>query len=119
MKIILILTLTMILAGCAPSEERRSSKIPHKILSIGQMAAVIADIQIAEGLLREKRNTGQNTDLLTVEYMAGILEKHNITMEKYQESINFYEKNLDLYEQVYDQVITLLTQKKTELTVPH
>jgi hypothetical protein len=80
---------------------------------------VIADIQIAEGLLREKRNTGQSTDLPTVEYMTGILENHNITLDKYQESISFYEKNLELYEQVYDQVIILLTQKKTELTVPH
>lgn len=117
-KLIWLFVLMMALAGCSPSESKSDSAVPKEILSPDKMAHVIADIQIAEALLRDKRQTGQPTDEPAVAYMHEIFEKHNVTLEKYRQSLEFYEKNLELYEEVYAKVITLLMQEQTELSNP-
>jgi parvulin-like peptidyl-prolyl isomerase len=117
-KPILFFVLMMIFAACSPSESKSEKSTPKQILSTDKMAHVIADIQIAEALLREKRQTGQPTDGPAVDYMNEIFEKHNTTLEKYRQSLKYYENNLEQYEQVYAKVITLLMQKQTQLTNP-
>jgi hypothetical protein len=117
-KFIFLFVLVMMLAACSPSESKSEKIVPGETLSPDKMARVIADIQIAEALLREQRQSGQSTDKPAVDYMSGIFEKHDITLEKYRQSQKYYEKNLELYEQVYAEVITLLMQKQTELSDP-
>jgi len=117
-KFIFLFVLVMMLAACSPSESKSEKIVPVETLSPDKMARVIADIQIAEALLREQRQSGQSTDKPAVDYMSGIFEKHDITLEKYRQSQKYYEKNLELYEQVYAEVITLLMQKQTELSDP-
>jgi hypothetical protein len=117
-KLIFLLVMVMMFAACSPSESEREKITQGEILSPDKMARVIADIQIAEALLREQRQTGQATDKPAVDYMGAIFEKHDITLEKYRQSQKYYEKNLELYEQVYAEVITLLMQKQTQLDDP-
>lgn len=117
-RFLTILLLIFSLISCSPSEEKQTSKIPARIIQIDAMAAIIADIQIAEAVLREHSKIGQQTDDQTVNYLTEIFEKHKVTKEQFAESKSFYEKNIYLYDQVFEKVITLLTQRQTELKNP-
>lgn len=117
-KAVIFFLLAAIITACSTDEEGRQRKIPDNILQPGAMVAIIADIQIAEAVLRERRQTGQYQDQHALDLMNSVFEKHGVSREKYRESLRFYENNLEIYEQIYEDVITLLTQKQTELSVP-
>lgn len=117
-KAIIFFILSTVVISCSPNEEGKLRKVPDKILQPKAMVAIIADIQIAEAVLREHRQTGQYQDQHAVDLMNSVFEKHAVTREKFNESLRFYENNLEIYEQIYEDVITLLTQKQTELSVP-
>ncbi|MBE0638549.1 MAG: DUF4296 domain-containing protein [Bacteroidales bacterium] len=117
-QLIATLLLVSLLAGCAPSGEGESRKIPSNIIQPEAMAAIIVDIQIAEAVLRENERSGKRTDDQTVNYLSEVFEKHSITREQFIESTRFYEKNIELYDKIYEKVITQLTQRQTELKNP-
>ena len=104
--------------GCGPAEEGESRKVPSDLIQPDEFAEITADIQIVESILRDQKRFGQYDDAKAVRLMDEIFEKHETSREKYVESQQFYEKNLDLYEKVYEKVITLLTQRQTELANP-
>lgn len=114
----LFLLILTVFSGCSPAEESKSRKVPADILQPEDFAEIVADIQIVESILRDQKRFGQYDDAKAVDLMDEIFDKHGISREKYVESQQFYENNLDLYEQVYEKVITLLTQRQTELTNP-
>lgn len=116
-KAIIFFLLTAMVTACSPNEQGNRRKVPDKILQPKDMVAIIADIQIAEAVLREQRQTGQYQDHYAVDLMNSVFEKHAVSREKFRESLSFYEKNLEIYEQIYEDVITLLIQKQTELSV--
>jgi len=113
-----IFFLILILAACSPSGDNKSQKVPAKLIQPDAMTSIIVDIQIAEALLQEQRRTGQLTDGHSVNYLTEVFEKHKITKEKFTESVRFYEKNLELYQQIYESVVTQMTQRQTELKNP-
>lgn len=109
---------TLLIAACSPSGENQSQKVPSNLIQPDEMTSIIVDIQIAEALLQEHRRTGQLTDDHTVNYITEVFEKHNTTKEKFTESVRFYEKNLELYQRIYENVVTQMTQRQTELKNP-
>jgi hypothetical protein len=113
-----IFFLILLMASCSPAGENQSQKVPSDLIQPDAMTAVIVDIQIAEAILQEQRRTGQLTDDHAVNYLTEVFEKHNTTKEKFTESVRFYEKNLELYQKIYEDVLTQLTQRQTELKNP-
>lgn len=113
-----ILVILTVFSGCSPAEDGKSRKVPADLLQPDEFAEIVADIQIVEAILRDQKRFGQYDDTKAVDLMDEIFEKRGTTREKFFESQRFYEKNLDLYEQVYEKVITLLTQRQTELLNP-
>ena len=113
---VFFLTLALV-AGCGPVEENKSKKIPQNILNLDKMAELIADLQIAESVLNELQRNGEYDKSKAATLMSSIFETNSITQQTFDESRLFYENNPHLYEFVYEKVITLLTEKQTELTV--
>jgi hypothetical protein len=113
-----IFFIILLMAACSPSGENQSQKVPSKFIQPDAMTSIIVDIQIAEAYLQELRRTGQHTDAKTVNYLNEVFIKHKVTKEKFTESVRFYEKNLELYQQIYENVVTQMTRRQTELKNP-
>lgn len=75
-------------------------------------------MQLAEAVLREMRRIGKYEENIAVTSFEKIFTKHNISKEKYEESITYYEQNLEIYENIYEKVITKLSQLQAEVKNP-
>lgn len=110
---VLVLAAT-IFVSCTPGEKKDAVTSSSEIIAADSIVNIITEIHLAEAMLREMK-----TDLKIKEKTAEILyseifTKHGITREQYQQSIEYYQQHLDEYQDIYERVITLLSQKQSE-----
>ena len=107
-----------LLFSCAPEQSLSEKKVPENIIQPDSMVAIIVDMQIDEAVLREMRRVGKYEENIAVNSFEKVFTKHNISKEKYEESIAYYEQNLEIYENIYERVITKLSQLQAEVKNP-
>ena len=106
------------LFSCAPKQDLSDRKVPDKIIQPDSMVDIIVDMQLAEGILREMKQTGKYEQDAAITSFERVFSKYNINKEEYDESIAYYEQNLDVYQKIYESVITRLSQIQTETNIP-
>lgn len=90
------------------------NKVPSGILSEKEMAAVMADVSLAEVMITDDYNAyikeGAKEALFT-----SVFQKHHITQAQYDSSVVWYGRNIDIYVRVCDAAATELKRRKNAL----
>lgn len=86
---------------------------PLNVLDTDDMAAVLADIHVAEATMANKISYA-NFDTKRA-YYEGIFEKHDISHETFNKSIDWYSRHPKQFEEVYAKVLLLVTEKQDKV----
>ena len=100
--------LLVVLVACSQDE------VPEQYLSEDEMAQVLLDIYIAEGMLSFKNLRTPSSDIYEV-YKEQILQKHGLTDSVYKENMSFYVTNPEHMDRVYEIVIDSLKLRRQAL----
>ena len=114
-KILLLVMAWILFFGCSPKKEVSELDIPAHIIPPDSMTLIIADLQYTEAILREHKRIGKDNEVRSAKYMKELFEKYQVNPARYKQSIAFYEQNQKAYYQIYTDVVSLLSQKETEL----
>ncbi len=86
---------------------------PLNVLNTDDMAAVLADIHVAEATMTNKISYA-SLDIKRA-YYEGIFEKHGTSRETFNKSIEWYSRHPKKFEEVYAKVILLVTEKQEQV----
>jgi len=93
---------TILLSAC--------DKAPGGVIHEGDMAKLLADFAIAEGII-EQNPTMYPDDSSKLALKQSILKKYDADLAMYDSSLVWYAHNLKLYSQVHDEAVAILEKK--------
>ena len=102
----LLLLLVLSLISC--------DKTPRGVLSVNDMAELIADLQLADAYIENHSSEFEN-DSSKLIIKQSVLKKHGITREEYDTSLVWYAHNMDDYIKAHDKAIGLLKERYDKL----
>lgn len=88
---------------------KKPVEVPTDVLTKEQIIPVLVDIHLAQSAV----TVYQYNDTLKYninELTAAILKNKNVTTEKFKKSLKFYSDNPELMDEIYQQVISDLTE---------
>lgn len=109
--VILFFALTLLLS-CGKNDE---ISIPSGILTQEQMVSVLVDFHLAEAAVFDVQRNRGDVGLYTGRYYTAILKNHGIDRKKFGESVYFYSQHIDEFKKIYEQVLTVLSTKQSEV----
>lgn len=92
------------------------SNRPDGVLSTDDMAAVLADIHEAEGVLEQDYNNYKG-DSAKITLRQSVYHKHGIDAATMDTSLAWYGYHMDKYQEVYDEVIKILDKRLAGIKV--
>lgn len=87
---------------------------PKKVLSNSKMAAVVADMELAEAYVQTQPGE-QNPAEYRAELTAGILKRHGVSREEFDSTMNWYGRNIDEYYKLDEEVNRELAKRQKDL----
>ncbi|NLA25205.1 MAG: DUF4296 domain-containing protein, partial [Bacteroidales bacterium] len=112
-KIIILFAVIALSVACV--NQQKPKAVPKHILGKEQMADIICDLHIADGMLTAGVISESKMHADTVLYRA-VFAKHNTTSKKFQESILYYTGNdMPSLKLIYADAVEKLNQQKTQL----
>ncbi|MBE0663036.1 MAG: DUF4296 domain-containing protein [Bacteroidales bacterium] len=108
--VLILLSLTMLMASCYSSNKRLESELPPDALDKNTMIDLLTDIHLIEGTLAQKQVKGVLAFDFAEIYYDSLFAKYSIQKAKLDSSIAYYSRNPDVYEEIYAEVITRLSK---------
>lgn len=108
--------LVIFFLSCSPGKEKTDNSVPDEIIQPDSMVSILTEVHIAEAILREMKTDTKHKQKTAQAFYSEIFAKHGITRKQYEKSIQFYQQQPETYQDIYEEVITLLSQKQTENT---
>ncbi|MDE6010978.1 MAG: DUF4296 domain-containing protein [Muribaculaceae bacterium] len=103
--------LTSLLAALATAA---CSRIPGNVIEPEDMAQLLADIHIGEGVTDQSGDF--RSDSMRRVLKQSIYARHGVNSEKVDTSMIWYGRHLDEYQKVYDRTIEILEEKYADAT---
>ncbi len=107
----LFLILFVFLTAC--SENKPSA--PADLLPEGVFAAVMLDVQIAEGLKTQRALGNRLADSQADKVYDAVFEKHGISKEAFLKTYSWYRENPEKMEVVFETVLDSLSKLEAEV----
>ena len=85
-------------------------KTPHGVLSVNDMADLIADLQLAEAYI-ETHSADYDTDSSKLVLKQSVFKKHGITARDYDSSLVWYAHNMEDYTKAHDKAVGILQKR--------
>lgn len=108
--------LFFLLLSCSPSAENAVGAMPGDIIQPDSLVTILTEVHISEAILREMKTDTKHKEKTAQNYYSEIFAKHGITRHQYEKSIEYYQQHPEIYQDIYEKVITRLSQKQTENT---
>ena len=89
-------------------------RTPGGVLSINEMADLIADLQLADAYIEAHSSDFDNDSTMLV-IKQSVFKKHGITQEDYDSSMVWYAHNMEDYIKAYDKAVGMLKQRYDKL----
>ena len=102
----LALMLLVLLVSC--------DKTPGGVLSVNEMADLIADLQLADAYI-DSYSSDFDTDSSKLVMKQSIFKKHGITQRDYDSSLVWYAHNMEDYAKAYDKAVGKLKSRYDKL----
>lgn len=103
---IIVSALLVIVTAC--------SKTPDGVIGQGDMADLLADMQVADAIVEINRDAYAD-DSARLNVRRSVLKRHGITEDEFDSSLVWYGHNLDVYKEVYDKVVTKLEDRQQDI----
>ena len=114
-KYIFLFPLLMLIVSCY-NENKPATLKPDPLLTEHELVEIITDIQIAEGVLVFHRQYKIKTsDELKDSLFQVVFDHFGISSKLFRENINYYNTMPDVMEDIYEDVLTNLSKKQSEL----
>lgn len=114
-QIYVSLILILFISACSSSEKQKVTK-PENLIEETQMAHIVADLGIAESMIRTGANKRDSMIIFPDSIYQGVFEKYNIDKEQLKQSFKWYINNPKKLESIFNQSITILTQQESNLS---
>lgn len=104
---LLVVFVAVVLGSCSTK--------PRHVLDEDKMIAVLQDLYLADGIMRNRTNefsSNQQKDAM----INGVLAKHKITQAELDSSLVWYADNIELYSDIQDTVSTRLQRRSDALS---
>lgn len=98
------------LLACTPKPKR-----PKFVPDTKDMALLISDVYETEALISQSGRSINLDDERFVGYYKNILDKHGVTQVEFDSAVSWYSAHPELFSEVYDEVISMLSQKDAVL----
>jgi len=109
-KLALLALLSLFLVSCGS----KSFRAPTGIIQPDTLVQVLTDVHIFQATIQ--LGSFQNDSAGTVhKAFEAILQKHNLTDSIYNRSLKFYSYHPDVFDDIYEKVLSNLSQQKAEL----
>jgi len=115
MNKIFVLLLILTFFSCKKAPTNNNTIASKDILSNKQMIAILVDIHFIEADLFLKQNNGKDVKYYTQYYYKYLLNKYHITYAQFKANISYYSSNIKEFENIYEQVVTVISQKQGEI----
>lgn len=102
----LALMLLVLLVSC--------DKAPSGVLSVNEMADLIADLQLADAYI-DSHISDFDTDSSKLAIKQSVFKKHGITQQDYDSSLVWYAHNMEDYAKAYDKAVGKLKSRYDKL----
>ena len=102
----LALILLVLLVSC--------DKAPSGVLSVNEMADLIADLQLADAYI-DSHSSDFDTDSSKLAIKQSVFKKHGITQQDYDSSLVWYAHNMEDYAKAYDKAVGKLKSRYDKL----
>jgi hypothetical protein len=110
-----ILLFVSMFFACAPSDP---NEMPEGILPREKMAAIIAEMHLAEASIASSPQAPDSATARARGYYQYIYEKHGSNAEEFGKSYDFYLHHPALLDSIYADIITSLSASEAELRHP-
>lgn len=111
-RITVILFVIALLAACGKTQE---VVVPADILTQKQMVALLIDFHLAETAIAQVQRDKGDVGHFTSHYYNSILKKHRTDRGQFSRSLRFYSHNIGELVKIYDEVLTELSKKQSEV----
>ena len=116
-KLIIVFILLFVSVSCS---QKTNSKAPKPLLSEKEMVAIIADVQIIEAMLNQRKaqERKEGSPLpeysgITKEYYGQLFEHYGITDSIFVENMKYYTEQPAVMERIMDSVTQRLTREQS------
>ena len=105
------LTVLFLVWGCGQKKE----PVPDDLLDRDTFAALMLDVQLAEGLKSQRSRSNTFSKDWSREVYEDIFIRHEISEEDFQKTYSWYQTRPDLMEGIYEQVLDSLSTLEAEI----
>ncbi len=118
MKYLLSLVLLGLVIACKNSGDTSEIKDVRtdSIISRELMVRILVDTHLAEAALIKQRNEGVEDPAMARYYYHGIFAKYKISRKRFYDNLTYYRKNPTEFSKMYEQVISLITERQKNYT---
>jgi hypothetical protein len=109
------LFIAVLLTSCY-TENRPEVNPPDKLLSEEVIINMLTDIQLAEGIIVDQRSAKTNVSRSFKDSLYQVIFDHyQVTAQELNENLDYYNNNPEQMEDIYEEVLSRLSQKETEI----
>lgn len=98
--------LLIITSSCSPDTDK---EIPAEIIQPDSMAEIMVSMHIAESTIMLNR-VNDRQDARNAAFIQDVLARHGTDTARYKRSFDYYSAHPDRFEEIYEEVISRLTQ---------
>ncbi|MFT5981502.1 MAG: hypothetical protein ACJAU0_002168 [Flavobacteriales bacterium] len=112
-------TLTFLLIVLFVACKSSAPELPPGVLSRAQFVAVLADIQLIEGISKHKIIRNDDPEFRLKGYYKEVFRSHNVSDTTFRSSYNWYYSQPEEMLLIYDEVLMELNLKEEGLIDPN
>jgi len=105
-----VLLFMLLIISCNNSK----MKIPDGILKPNELAPLLVDIHLIDGLLHQQKMIRKDKEDSAFNYYPAILKKHGISRMMFDSTILFYTQYPEEFSKIYDEVLEDLSKMEGE-----
>lgn len=107
--------LFLILIAFLSSCRDKNNDVPKDVIPPAKMTELLVDFHLAESSLAVMQYRDQKTSPLSTHLYDTILKKYNLSQKDFKKSMDYYSHHLEQMSKIYEDVITQLNKKQTEI----
>ncbi len=88
---------------------------PEPFLTYDEMVELMADMQVAEAIVKLQINLADTTAIHADSLFSGVFQKHGIDREIFEKNFDWYAQDHTTMEEIYNTVIEVLSERQANL----
>lgn len=108
-------TLLLLFSACRQEPQTAIPIPPEPLLSREQMVNLLADMQLAEAAVKEKKQQNRRITTYSNTFYGQILDKYGISRQGLDDNLLYYQQDPEAFEKLFADAITRLSKMQSEV----